>query len=186
MKRALFLLLVLLLAAKTSTADTFGKTDTGSGATYNDDVRGCAASPTYNGTATKMTAYITGWTTGEKIKLALYDASDDSFVAATEEKSTGGSGWISFNFSPTVTIYSAKTYLLAIYSDSDITMYSDSEVGEYPNQNNAGYPSWPDPVTTGTGTQFSVYCTYTAVTTVAGTRSRYSNGYRSSYRNRYN
>jgi hypothetical protein len=187
MKRILFLFLVLLFAAR-GYAATFGKTDIGgSNVSTSDDIRGCQGTPASNGSATSMTAYIDGWGAGEKIKFALYNASDDSLVASTVESEVGGAtGWHTLSFSPAVTVSSSTTYLLAVYADSFMSFFRDTEAGEYPNQNNTGYPTWPDPVVTSTGYQFSVYCTYTAVSTTAGARSRYSNGYRASYRNRYN
>jgi hypothetical protein len=188
MKRALLGILILLFTARSGVAATFGTTDIGgTTSAASDEIYGCSASPTYNGSATSMTAYLAGWGSGEKIKYALYDASDDSYIATTEEGSAGGgTDWHTLNFSSSVTIYSSTTYLLAIWSDSTVTFYYAAAAGqEYPADNEA-YNGWPDPLTTNTEWAFSVYCTYTPVTTVAGTRSRYSNDYRSSYRNRYN
>jgi hypothetical protein len=105
-------------------------------------------------------------------------------LPATDERSSGGGGWVTFTFSSTVSVNRTNTYLLAIWSDSTVTLYFDAAVGEeFPNDGET-YNGWPDPVTTGTGWEFSVYCTYTE--TSGGHRARYSNGYRSTYRNRYN
>jgi len=159
---------------------TFGKTSVGgSTAVYSDDVKGCTASPASEGRATKMTVYIAGWGSGENIKLALYDAADESLFASTEELDTGGgTGWYDFDFSPSVEVLSTKSYRLAFYGDNDASFYYDSAVGQvYPSANNAGYPAWPDPVTTAAGFQFSIYCTYTPSTvlgltgTITGTSS---------------
>ena len=161
---------------------TFGKTDIGGSFTsHKEDVAGCTGSPAGNGNASKITVYMANWAAGEAVKCALYDAADESFIASTEERSTGGAaGWYDFEFNPVVPVLASKTYRIAFYSDDTfghlVDFYYDSAPGEtYPYESNAGWDLWPDPVETDVGKQYSIYCTYSEGTvlslagTVAGT-----------------
>jgi hypothetical protein len=189
MKRILLILLILSFAGATVFAATFGKTDRGGSANaYYDQIRGGYASPTADGNATSMTGYLGLWAEGEKVKFALYDANDRSLIASTAESSAGGAiGWHTLDFASEQPVYDANNYLLAMWSDSEVYFWWDTTAGvTYPSDDET-YGTWPDPVGTTTGVTYSIYCTYTPTSsTTAGTRSRYSNGYRSSYRNRYN
>jgi hypothetical protein len=126
------------------------------------DIRGSNGSPASDGTATSISFFARNgyWTSGEKVRLGLYDASDNSFIAETEERDDGGDGWQAFSINQSV--LGAVTYLMAIFSNSAIGPYYDSAAGQkYPRQDNATYPNWPDPITSNTGYQYSIYCTYT-------------------------
>lgn len=125
-------------------------------------IRGANGLPASNGMATSMSFYArTGfWTSGKKVKLALYDAADNSFIAETEEREDGGNGWQVFNFDSPVEIFSAKTYILAVYCDTSIGVHYNAESGEaYPSDTGL-YPTWPNPVSTSTSYQYSTICTY--------------------------
>jgi len=125
---------------------TFGKTDIGGSFTsHKEDVAGCTGSPAGNGNASKITVYMANWAAGEAVKCALYDAADESFIASTEERSTGGAaGWYDFEFNPVVPVLASKTYRIAFYSDDTfghlVDFYYDSAPGEtYPYESNAGW-----------------------------------------------
>jgi len=117
---------------------------------YSDDVySGKSYSPGVDGTVTSMTVYCYSsyWANGEKIKLALYDSSDKTFVDCTSERSDGGTGWQ--EFSADISIESGKSYYLAAYGDSSwrigvaglgdtITKLDDDSPGN-------NYPTFPSP-----------------------------------------
>jgi len=97
------------------------------------------------------------------MKCALYDDSDNSFIASTEERSDGGSLWQQFNFSPSQAVTASTDYLIALYGDNDVYIKGDAVAGTYPKKDNAGYPDWPSTVSTVSGYQFSIYATYTTI-----------------------
>ena len=142
---------------------TFGYEVTESASTpIADRFFGRPASSNSSGTGDSITALI-NWNVTEKVKCALYDQSDDSLVAETDQRETGGGKvWATFNFTTSPTISNNKTYYLTVWSDSNVNLYYKSETFHYIYRS-LNYGSWPDPhgCSDYDTANFCVYCTYT-------------------------
>lgn len=142
---------------------TFGYTSVGALNSFKlDDVRGAEGTPSSDGTVDSITVYInSSWTSGEEQKCAIYDSSGN-FIAETEELTTGGDGWITFNFASPPSVTSGSKYLIGVYQDDNIQYKYDNTSGlTSPNYSGVDtYPTWPDPVGTSTAFQFSIYANY--------------------------
>lgn len=146
--------------------DTFGYTSVGATAsTLLNYMKGVVANPGQAGTGTSISVGIkSSWDSSEKIKAALYDAGKD-FVANgdTEERDSGGASgqFHVFNFGtgPSLT---AQNYYILPWSDSTVDIGYDTAAGTY-CWLASGYGDWPSSLSPGTntGTQYSIYCTYT-------------------------
>jgi hypothetical protein len=150
-----------------------------------DKIRGCEGTPTGgSGTADSIFLYIYDgttdnydWVFGEEITCALYLADGNTFIKATEEKTDGGIGWFQFNFSsPKPTITDSTRYLISFWHDDYITIGYKTDSGkEYPAQTVSYGGAWPDPISSGTGYSFRIYCSYTV--TPANTAPTVVNSY---------
>ncbi|GAJ07501.1 unnamed protein product, partial [marine sediment metagenome] len=87
-----------------------------------------ATAPASDGTADNITVYLSGWGAGEEVKCALYDNTDDSKIAETAERTTGGdSGWFVFVFSePKPSITNGGDYLLVCFGDDTVNNNFDT------------------------------------------------------------
>lgn len=154
--------------ASGSVAGTFGCTTIGGSASTMgaNAIRGSSGTPASNGQASRITLYTpSGWAEGEKIRCALYDASDGSFVAETGELSAAAVGWVDFTFASPVAVSSATDYLIAFWFDTGTVITYGAVVGDaFPTDDTGTYPTWPDPVGDNTGYQYTVYATYTPTT----------------------
>jgi len=143
---------------------TFGYTTIGGSGSYKTNfVRGCEGTPTSDGEVTSMSVYVANnWTSGEKMKLGLFDSSGN-LLAETIERSDGGTSgtWQDFTFSSNPTVTADTKYLLGFLSDNNIQFRYDTAIGESEPNQSTTYPNFPDPVNVSTGYQFSIYATYT-------------------------
>jgi len=152
---------------------TFGKTTRGlSGELSANSLRGTYGTPLTNGLALRISVYTNiGFTTDEKIRCALYDAADNSYVAETQEVQSNllTQGWVDCNFSPPVNVYSAKNYFVSFWGDSAFNVTHVAAGGvPFASDSTGTYPIWPNPVATNTGYQFGAYVTYTSAPPTAG------------------
>jgi len=121
------------------------------------------------GAGQSITVYLTGWTSGEKVKCCLYDASGDKVTdGETEERTTGGAtDWHIFNFISPPTL-SAANYWIVAFGDSLTNMHYAYETApgytmKYQGARvyELGFPA----SIAGLGTDyadsaFSIFCTY--------------------------
>ena len=128
-------------------------------------IAGSPATPESEGTAQSITACMLGWSAGEEVKCALYD-SDRNLVAETEELTTGGNGWKTFNFDspPSITI---SEYTIVAFGDDMTSIEMDTSAGSehYLRLETSTYPTFEDPIsswdTNASNVRVSIYCTYT-------------------------
>ena len=126
-----------------------------------------AISPANDGTATSISLYCNKFSsyTGNMC-FALYDSSDNSLVAQTEEiPITATEGWHTANFSSPLTIYSAKSYYITFWlapTKTYVWKKALANAGRYELEVYTGtYPNdigtWD---VTDYGGQFCIYCSY--------------------------
>ena len=125
-------------------------------------------SPLSDGVATSISLYCSQKSihTGN-LCFALYDSSDSSLVAKTEEiPITTDEGWHTANFTSTVNIYSSKNYYICSwYAPIFINMrytINEEDSRHQINIYDADYPATISPWTQlAIPSKFAIYCTYT-------------------------
>jgi len=153
---------------------TFGSTDETPLADLGGDwVRGLVASPASDGTADSISMYIStsahdSWVNGEEVKGILYWKSNYTKIKETEELTTGGSDWFTFDFDePKPSLSSAIEYIICVFNDDGIGFASSSSSGTdtcvyegdsctYPNPASP----LPSPYVSSSATM-GIYCSYT-------------------------
>lgn len=119
------------------------------------------------GVADSITVWLQGWSSGEKVKCAIYKKSDATLVGSTQERSDGGDeGWFTFIFSDPKPSIEADNYALCVWSDSTMYTFYESAGSLCKYYQALTYDSWDDPFegsTTGTAL-YMIYCTYTVPT----------------------
>lgn len=144
---------------------TFGQTDVlASISNFNDRIVGRKATCPFSGIAENIRIYVdSGWSSGEKIKCAIYDA-DRNFIASTEERSTGiiNGAWNTFNFSdPKPSLEAETDYILVAWADSVVYISAESIAADTFWFESADYNSWPATLAAPTSsTDKSIYCSY--------------------------
>ena len=109
------------------------------------------------------------WVAGEEVKCLLYDSSLN-LIAETEERTSGGSGWQTFNFSEPKPYVEVDTlYYVGVFQDDGITIgydtvaESDGTGGKYVEI--MTYPTSEDPIgswdSTDTTMSLCIYASYT-------------------------
>jgi len=90
--------------------------------------RFCKGTPTSDGTVDNIVVYFTsGWSSGEEVTCLLYDE-NLNLIDSTEEKTDGGSGWITFNFSePKPTVTASTLYYIGVFIDDTLAVNFNSE-----------------------------------------------------------
>ncbi len=113
--------------------------------------------------------YSTASSQNHNAKVAIYQASDDSLVASSNERkiSPGENGWITFTFSDPKPQLSADTdYVLVAWANGwqgSVYMYYDSGSPNQGYSDSQTYGNWPDPnygLNPNSNRQYSIYCTY--------------------------
>lgn len=158
-----------------ATALTFGDTNSyGGNASIEDRIAGLkGVSPIKPGVAISMTAKLTKLDTESlNTKLGLFDVSDGSLVAETDEVAIYFAStytWYTFSFSGSPRVDPAKSYYLLAISDTITGTFSqtlaqtitDASPIQRTSEPGLTYPSWDAPYagTESTGSA-SIYCTY--------------------------
>jgi len=147
--------------------DTFGITSAGaSNESIEDDIAGCVATPSA-GTATNISAYIADTSNGSRTgKCGLYKDSDDTHIGSTSEVTglSSSPAWVDFSCNIAI---AAEAMAIVAYSDvggGKINIYFDTQNGEGRRVENAGYGTWPDPVSWDhdpADKRYSIHCDYT-------------------------
>jgi len=152
--------------------ETFGETNirpTAAGVSTN-VIKGTRRSPDYDGIAESITVYIdpaSPWIASVKIKCVLFErtgVNTYTYVALTEERDDGGSGWQTFKFLNKPYIYASKTYAIEFMSNGSWyyryeTNYGDG--GSYDTDHSYTiHPRDADNMVD-TTTTYSIYCSYT-------------------------
>lgn len=136
----------------------------GSGQSIEDYIFGVGASCPESGTADSITIALSGWSNGEKVKCALYDANKD-FVAETEARTTGGSGWQTFDFSAPKPSLTAQDYWIVAFSNKPVSAYYDAVASwtiiTLTQTFEGGFPSSLSSGTEYDGYACSIFCNYT-------------------------
>lgn len=172
---ALFIFVLLsttalsLIPLATATTNTFGyNTVGGSTVDLNEVIK--ASTYTMNdesGTADSVSVYLTGFTAGKKVKVALYDSGDNLLATSDELTGDGGTGWKTFNIATAPELTALATYTIAIMGDATggYGMLNKDTGGNNKYYWKATtYGAFPNPFNgdTGTGTDvISAYVTYT-------------------------
>ena len=113
------------------------------------------------GSAQSISVGIDSWPAGAKCKCAIYDAAKN-FIAETEEKTDGGTGWVVFSFASPPDL-SVADYILIVWADSAVYMKANpgGPASSYWYQA-ATYGTFPTPIGDPTSSYYkSIYCTYT-------------------------
>jgi len=117
--------------------------------TVEDQLVGSQGTPGTDGTAQSITVYMNSWSSGDECKCAIY-LSDSGFtkVGETEELTTGGTGWKTFNFSePKPSIINGSEYtLVAFGDDSSTTVDYWPSNSIYLRKESATYPNFPNSI----------------------------------------
>lgn len=161
-----FLFLFLLLYCfPVVSAGTFGRISGDTWSDYHSVLRSAVGSPVADGFAIScsMTIESGSWTSGERVRMGLYWASNNTFYAETIERDSGGSGVQTFYFATPVPIYSGVSYYVTGMSESSaerirVRYQSTSSVTRLITTYT--YPNWPAG-TTNAGSEFAFYCGYT-------------------------
>jgi len=73
----------------------------------------CRGVTTYNGNVTNITAKMSAWPSTHKVKAALYNQGG-TLLGTTEERTSGGSGWETFNFSTNISVTASSIYYIGV------------------------------------------------------------------------
>ena len=146
--------------------DTFGYTNVGGSYTgiYN-YVKGQERSPSLDGDATSMHAYIscgeTGWS---YVEFAIYE-SDKDFMENTETSNMlypWPGDWVELDLDLSQSILAANSYILCATSQKSSGTLACDSGGESFKQYCSWSNRWPDPYSTSDESyHLSIYCTYT-------------------------
>jgi len=143
----------------------------------NEYVRGIKDTPARDGYATSISAYIFRVQDDEESKCALYDASNNSKVAVTDEETITNTevDWITFTFSEPPKIYKNKYYYIVLYSDAPesdpgnktYVRIKKGYTGTGYGKEIDDYPTFPSTISLSTesGSYYAIYCTYTEILT---------------------
>ena len=161
-------------------AQTFGDTTKHSStASIINTIRGMQFAPTYNGVATSISAYIACTSSAKNMEAAIYNNSNDSLIAQTNQQlvNSGTNGLVTFSFSSGPSLIAGNTYILVVWSASgsggnaNLYYQSGGNQGDSYSQN---YGAWPtQPSFSSVNNQYSIYCTYQPTAKV--TAAIYSN-----------
>jgi hypothetical protein len=126
------------------------------------------SAPASTGVGSSISVALKGWGAGEKVKCNLYKYSDNSQVTngQTEERTTGGSDGIfyNFNFTSAPSLVGGTAYQICMWTDSVTNLYYDSTGSDIYSYLVKAYGTWPTNTTgftNSTGLKFSIYATYT-------------------------
>jgi len=152
-----------------ASAQTFGSTTAyKSTVSIINTITGSQFAPTYNGVATSITAYIGCSSSAKNMEAAIYNNSNDSRVAQTNQQSVStGTGWVTFAFSSGPSLIAGNTYILVIWSASGSSgtanLYYQSVSSKQGDSYSQTYDAsaWPtQPSFTTAKNEYSIYCTY--------------------------
>lgn len=149
---------------------TFGYTTTPSGSVgLNDTIAGHIGGPGEVGTVTLITVYLGDyWSSGDRVKCALYDTSGNLQSPQSVERSDGPAAEAWFDFTvANISVTDQNYWIMAWGDDNYCDIGRDSGGGTNSEfANGQTYGSWPDPLSTSpSGSHYATYATYT----VAGT-----------------
>lgn len=122
-------------------------------------------SPTSDGVLDSISVYSRAASGTINIRMALYDASDGTFVGATVEINIDNvDGWNTANADGTINVYAAKSYYICIEQSANhyISYNTHANHDAYKYKTYGG--TWPSPVTWTNGSTYAntaVYATYT-------------------------
>jgi len=122
-------------------------------------------SPASDGVLDSISVYSRAASGTINIRMALYDASDGTFVGATVEINIDNvDGWNTANADGTINVYAAKSYYLAIEQSANhyISYNTHADHDRYKYETYGG--TWPSPVTwtdNSTYANAAIYATYT-------------------------
>ena len=150
-----------------ASAQTFGSTTAyTSTVSIINTITGSQFAPTYNGVATSITAYIGCSSSAKNMEAAIYNNSNDSLVAQTNQQSVStGTGWVTFTFSSGPSLIAGNTYILVVWSASGsggtANLYYQSVSSNQGDSYSQTYGTWPTQPSFSTAkNEYSIYCTY--------------------------
>lgn len=141
----------------------FGNKTIGSGWGNVRKIYASRANLSEDGTAQKITLYVSGWADGKKAKCALYDSAYN-LVAVTEEKTASGltTGWVDFDF-PTPPELTAGDYWLAYQIEDGQGLQASVGAPFVLIYKGQAYGAFIDPLTWDSWNNnysSAIYCTY--------------------------
>jgi len=160
-------------SAFSSVTETFGNTVAGANSRNTENtIVGSLFTPTKDGEAQSITAYIRMTYSSKNMKCAIYLHSNLSLVAQTEEKTVPiSTTWITFNFLTPKPILKANTeYLLVAWSSSgngNAYLYYNSGTTDQGHYVSSAYgPNFPNPMPNPTheARAYSIFCTFKPAT----------------------
>jgi len=126
-------------------------------------IRCYSATPASGGTADSITASIHSYTSGAKVKCALYDQIGNYNLLSpqVEEKTLSAIEWVTFNITSGPSI-STQAYFIAAWGGiQDVRIHYDSG-GSGNRVKSTTYNGWPNPLYGSASTdKYSIYCAYT-------------------------
>jgi hypothetical protein len=157
----------------------FGNTNTGSDYYYIENmITGSLFTATENGWADNITAYLQVTSSSKYVKCAIYNHSDLSLVASTQERliSTSSSpSWETFSFTnPKPSLTAGTQYILVAWSSSgygDTLLYRQDGAVDQGHYDSLTYGStWPNPFVlyAHAARNYCIYCSYSKPTEYTG------------------
>jgi hypothetical protein len=159
-----------------NSSGTFGNTNPNQGDYYSieNTIVGSLFTATENGWADNITAYLQVTSSSKYVKCAIYNHSDLSLVAYTQERLVSSSfspSWETFSFTdPKPSLTAGAQYILVAWSSSgygDTLFYRQDGAVDQAHYDNLAYgPTWPNPLTVDThgARNYCIYCSYTKPT----------------------
>jgi hypothetical protein len=159
-----------------NSSGTFGNTNTGTDYySIEDNIVGSLFTATDNGWADSITAYLQITTSAKNVKCAIYNHSNLSLVAYTQERNITTSpspNWQTFTFNaPKPSLTAGTQYILVAWASSgsggDAQFYrQDGATDQAHYDLNHAYGAWPNPLTVSAhgARSYCIYCAYTKPT----------------------
>jgi hypothetical protein len=150
----------------------FGNTNPNQGDSYSIEnaIVGSLFTATENGWADNITAYLQITSNSKNVKCAIYNHSDLSLVAYTQERSISTSywpNWETFSFTdPKPSLTAGTQYILVAWASSgfgDALLYRQDGTVDQAHYDNLAYgPTWPNPFTVDAHgpRNYCIYCSY--------------------------
>jgi hypothetical protein len=161
-----------------NSSGSFGNTNTGSDSySIENTIVGSLFTATENGWADNITAYLQVTSSSKYVKCAIYNHSDLSLVAYTQERLIPPSSWPyspsweTFSFTdPKPSLTAGTQYILVAWSSSgygDTLFYrQNGDINQAHYDNLAYGPTWPNPFSVDShgARSYCIYCSYTKPT----------------------
>ncbi len=111
-----------------------------------------------------ITADYIDWTSGKRVKCAIYDE-NRNLISSTQERSDGGNDWQTFNFASPVSVSAGTDYSLVCWADSVMAIVSESGAPVTNYFQSTAYGTWPSFLGPPSSSwEKSIYASYGSVT----------------------